>query len=332
MVVYPPGLGMKSFVSMKEQTDFGTADTTSMRHFKVLGETLAKVQKPIAVAHTWGRSPQDPFQGHVDVKGDVTLAAKYCGLEQWYEHLFGVRTTVDDSPEAGMSTHTFTRSDVIEEGLTVKCNRGLWGYVYDTLIPSACAWTQSPEAALQAVISLLGRDCVTADLEAHGNTWKQSGGLVLYNQFALTLDDTTTIDLTEASITFGVNPDEGGYRLGAQTRQRHAGGDKGKVEISIKREFDLKSSIFKTLRDAWMGLTACKLAFKWTGAIPAGKVNARSWEIVIPVAYLGGDDPPVSNPGPIPVTFTAEGYYDSGTPANENIYAVLINEIADADV
>lgn len=317
-------LGIDSFVGFADQSVYGTLIATSTKFLPFKTEALKAESKVLPAGYAYGRSKRDAFQGHLNVAGDINFALFYEGWELLFKHAFGAVATVPVG--GGAYQHTFTISDIDEEGLSINMNRDDRRYSYDTCIVSQLQFNMAPEAVLEGVFSFLGVNSVTGDAESPASL-DNAGGSVDFDDFSLTLDpsgDNITIDIMEGSVTLNPNPDEGGYRLGARSRQRHARAGKIEVNVEFTRECDDTDLILTKLRDAWLMKIAKVLRFEWTG----GSIGGQNYilRLDLPHVYFVGDEPAVGGEGPIPISFMAEGYYDAGGSA-EPLTLVLINGI-----
>ena len=312
------GLGVYAYAGIGVQSAYGTAVAGAI-WAEIKGESMKGTRPRIPVGVLGSRSLKRTVKGQADVAGGLSFPMQWNGLESFLKHAFGSVSTSG----AGPYTHTFAlAAQLPAPGLTVLVNRdaanvgtgSMFRYVGCHI--SKLTLGQKINEVMMVDAEFIGSDYGNVNIQAATfPTWDP----IEYGQM-------TVANFDQAGTPYGMkirewqlvidNKIEPTRRL---TDYKSAGAqvqDQREVTFMADIEFDSLTA-WASFRDA----TEEDYQFKWVS-------STRSLTIDIPKAYLTGDEPETSGPGPYYLKLN--GRCTTETDDNEEIGLALVNSTAGA--
>ncbi len=320
-----PGVGVRSFIGLAEETTYGTP-VASTKFLDIVSESLAEREARLesAALGRVGILNTRFVQGQKSVEGDIVIEATFDGWELLAKHGFGsVATTQPDPTNAAAGyQHVFTIADQLPTGLTIEAFRDSSQFVtepnksfqYSGCKIESLTFENSAEDLLRVTASIMGQDEARV---AKGSESFSSEKVIPYHQGVLTWDG-TDIEVEDWSISLNNNL---GTRPKLNSRVTREPVRDAKLEVvgSFTTEFSSWAQY-----DDFRNATEREMIITYTGDTIGGSV-AKTVKLECGVAVLTDETVVAAAPGRILIDQSFKAYRT--TSANELILT-MINETA----
>lgn len=247
--------------------------------------------------------------------GPIKIPVLSKGFGVWLGHMLGASATT--GPTDSVYTHTGTFGDILAKGFTSQFNRPL--HPADT----NQAFTFTGGKVHKWALSNKVDEVLIADLDVSFAGLTTATSLAAASYPSGTVEPLTFVGATLqiassstsiAATSFKVECDN---KLDRGNYLRLSGAKKEPVETALREvtweiEADFSST---TQRDRFAAATAAGtvavIQAQWTGAILVGSTTYPSLTVTIPAARFDGDDPVISGPDPLSVTYKGMGLQDT---------------------
>jgi hypothetical protein len=307
----PTALGQTSWIGFADESVYGTyvAATKFLRPASIglKGEQSRKVKELLGQP-----SISTSFASVKKVSGSIKVPGYITGLEKLFKHAIG--GVVDAG--AGPYTHTYSPAAALPVGLSFHVNRdsasltGSSAFKYFGCQISKLSFSQGVDDLLEVALDIAGQDWGNLAVETPtfpADTFFDYAGLVVnvggspwvVKGFDLELDNNLATDR---------------HQLGS--RIVRGMGRKGPRRISgkISKEFESLTEY-----QTFLNLTNVAIVATWTS-------GTASLAITLPKCYFKGEDPGVSDSGPIETSMEFEAHKNSAD--NDELSMVLTNATA----
>ena len=119
-----PGLGVDSWVSLVEESTYGTTPGSGESYLCMVSDTVKNERSVDPVSSLCGVSNYNTVLGGAKIGGDITFEMLYEGLLLFLKHGLGGYAYSADTPVAGANTHAITLADELPTGLSFELCRG----------------------------------------------------------------------------------------------------------------------------------------------------------------------------------------------------------------
>lgn len=309
--------GYKTQCLLDYEASFGTAPTTPAGVILPINSFNLNVNrnKNAAETLTGRRDPVEPFDGNVEVSGDITVPVDLHAFPFWLKLLLGAPTT---SGSAAPYTHVFKVGDTNPSGI-VQCTYGTDPLTYGKFMGvkvSSLSLTAGGDEELTATLSLAGRSAEYSSTDYDSSA--TSIVLKRLNNFqgGLKKNGTTLGKVTQFDLTID---------NGLDTDIRTIGGEGMVYDIpeGIMQVSGTLTSLFTdtTLLNAAKNST--EMSFELSFAIDAD----NSLAIKFPEVQLQYQGPTVDGPKGITCEFPFQAYF-SDSSDNSCVVVTVKNDVA----
>ncbi len=312
--------GYKTQCLLDFETSFGTAPETPAGKVLPINSFGLNVSrnKTSAETLTGRRDPAEPFDGNVEVAGDVTVPVDTRAFGYWLKLVLGTPTTTAVEGETGVYSHVFKVTDNNPSGL-VQCQYGtnpLTYGLFNGVKAASMNISTGGDEELTASISLAGKSVAYSE-----NNYNASADLVTLKrlnnfQAALKKDGTTFATVTQFDFTVDNGLDTGIRTIGGE-------GMVYDIPEGIMSVTGTMTALFTSLDllNNAKNSTEMALELEW-------KIDANNLlRIAFPEVQLQYQSPSVDGAQGILAEYPFVSYFADGTE-NSVVVATLINDVA----
>lgn len=309
--------GYKSTILMDFETAFGEAPATSAGvrlPVNTIGLNVSR-NKNSAETLTGRRDPVEPFDGNVEVAGDVVVPVDTRAFGYWLKLLLGNPTTTEAS---GKYTHVFKVVDNNPSGIVqVQYGTNPLTYgLFNGVKAGSMSMTVGGDEELTASFSLVGRSANYSEDNYNANAALVTMKRLNNFQAALKKDNATLATVTQMDITID---------NGLDTSIRTIGGQ-GMV-------YDIPEGIMSvtgTMTQLFTGLDALNAAENSTELsleISVSVDDSNKLTLLLPEVQLQFQGPTVDGPTGIMTEYPFVAYFADDSTNNSVVVATLVNDV-----
>lgn len=303
------GFGTNAWLGYGEESTYGTAVSTT-KYAEIMEESIGGKQSVIGIETLRSASKSQTTKSKLSVEGSVKMALGYEGYERLLKHALGSNATT--GPALSVYTHEITLASALPTGLTLVVNRDAaalgsgTAFQYSGCQITKATFRQAPEQLLEAEFEFLGSGWANIAVPTptfvtfQPIDWTQlvvcdlGGNTIKCKEFELTIENALASDR---------------YQLGSRTRTGL--GRSGSRTITAKLVTELENL---TLYNLYKNQTNVAFSIEWSNALTGA--NLRRFRMD-GNCNVQGDDPSVSDAGPIELTLNLEFFDQSSTPNSE---------------
>jgi len=308
------GIGINTVFGFAPESTYGTY-VAAAKFLEIQSENIKRSQMRLSKPSLRRASADHRVLGKKSVGGGFEFQFSYSGAELLLKHVLGTNTTTGSGPY----THTMTGAIALPTGLSFYVGRdqaaisGSTAFRYEGCKISKLTLTQNAEEFLMAAAEVVGEDGSQAAAETP--TYPTFSGAT-WDNFSCEVDD-VAVGVESAEITFVNNLATGRHNLGTATQREPLRNNVRDITGSLTLEYsDATQSIFANTRS----LTTNKLELIWT------KSASESLTITLPTVQWEGEDPEVSDGGPIKFKLNFRAFLS--TTEGDECSLVLVNGVS----
>ena len=313
------GFGTNAWIGYGEESTYGTAVSTT-KYAEIMEESIQGKQSIIGIETLRSASKSQVTKSKLSVEGSVKMALGYEGYERLLKHALGKNTTT--GPTLSVYTHAIELDSNLPTGLTLVVNRDASNLGAGTAFQSSgcqitkATFRQAPEQLLEAEFEFLGSGWANIAVPSPTFTTFQP---IDWTQIVVCDLGGTTVKCKEFELTVENALSSDRYILG--NRSRVGLGRSGSRTITAKLVTELENL---TLYNLYKNQTATNFSIEWSNALTGAALRRFRMD---GNCYVQGDDPSVSDAGPIELTLNLEFFDTSSTPNSEFDISV-VNTVA----
>ena len=318
MPIEPVARGYKTALTLDYETTFGVVPEAASRAGVVLpintfGLNVSR-NKNSAQTLTGRRDPVEPFDGNVEVSGDVVVPVDTRAFGYWLKLLLGSPTTTGSTTY----THVYKVSDTTPSGI-VQCTYGtdpLTYGLFDGVKVSSMSMTVGGDEELTATLSLAGHNVAYSSTDYNDEASLVTLKRLNNFQASLKKDGTTFATCTSVDLTI----DNG---LDTSIRTIGGGGMVYDIPEGIMSVTGTMSCLFTSLDM----LNAAKASTEMSLELAISIDVSNSLTFAFQEVQLQYQGPTVDGPTGIMTEYPFVAYFADGS--NDSVVtATLVNDVA----
>ena len=317
MPIEPVARGYKTQCLMDWESSFGVAPTTAAGAVLPINTFGLNVSRNLnsAATLTGRRDPVEPFDGNVEIAGDIVVPVDTRAFGWWLKMLFGAPATTENS---GVYTHVYKPTDNCPSAI-VQCTYGTGTTTYGQFIgvkATSLHITTGGDEELTATINVAGKDVTYTETNYNSNA--ATVVLKRLNNFQASLKNGNDVLGTVTQFDFTVDN-------GMDTSIRTLGGQ-GKLYDIVEGIMSITGTanmLFTNLDMLNAAENSQELALELTWAIN----DDNKLSFLFPEVRLQYQGPTVDGPTGILTEYPFVAYYNDSTQ-DTCCQVTLVNDVA----
>lgn len=302
--------GTNAWLGFGEESTYGTA-VSPTKYIEITEDNLQGKQSLIAIPTLRSPSQNQRTYSKKSVEGSFKCSLGYSGFERLLKHALG--TVATTGPTSSVYTHTFSLATALPTGLTLHVNRdsaalgGNSAFEYRGCQITKMSLRCAPEQILEAEFEVIGQDW--GNVAVATPTFPSFEAIDWTHLITCTFSS-TSVNVKELEFVLENNLASDRYKLGTRLRQGLGRNGPRKVTLKVTTEFDSL-----TQYQWFMNQTDRSAVITFSNGASGSALRVFS---INATCNAQGDDPSVSDSGPIMLTlnFEAFDYTSSNTESS----------------